>query len=335
MAEIPVISSHILHGLPAFLRHEIGERALQQANRAAGFDLELIEGRNCFIPHAAVVGFVNAAARAAGEPNLGILLAPVMNAANYGSFGRYVLGADTLGQSIERAMAALCYHSTDDRMSLAVVGDEARYSYVFALAGRPGYDIIASAAAGVLLSVLRTYLPVDWRARRIELDIDKPRQAELFEDVFQCPVLFNAPAVTIVMERHHLSAGQRHTSWPTVTIEDVARDRRGGAPRDLLEVVMEQIRAQVLAGSVSIDSAAQSMDTSIRTLQRELSRAGTDFRSLANAARLQRATELLRHTNGSITRVSAEMGYSSPANFARAFRKATGDGPREFRTKMY
>lgn len=98
---------------------------------------------------------------------------------------------------------------------------------------------------------------------------------------------------------------------------------------------MEQIRAQVLAGSVSIDSAAQSMDTSIRTLQRELSRAGTDFRSLANAARLQRATELLRHTNGSITRVSAEMGYSSPANFARAFRKATGDGPREFRTKMY
>lgn len=57
-------------------------------------------------------------------------------------------------------------------------------------------------------------------------------------------------------------------------------------------------------------------------------------RFLANAARLQRAAELLRHTNGSITHVSAEMGYSSPANFARAFRKATGHGPREFRSKM-
>jgi AraC-like DNA-binding protein len=85
---------------------------------------------------------------------------------------------------------------------------------------------------------------------------------------------------------------------------------------------------------VSIDSTAQSMDTSVRTLQRELNRAGSDFRSLANAARLHRATELLRHTNGSITRVSGEMGYSSPANFARAFRKATGRGPREFRSKM-
>lgn len=334
MAEIPVISSHILHGLPAFLRHEIGERALLQANRAAGFDLELIEDRNCFIPHAAVIGFVNAAARAAGEPNLGILMTPMMNAANYGSFGRYLLGADTLGQSIERAIAALGYHSTDDRMSLAVVGDEARYSYVFALAGRSGYDLIASAAAGVLLSVLRAYLPADWRPLRIELDIDKPRRTGPFEDVFQCPVRFNAPAVTIVMERHHLTAASRRASWPIVTIEDVARDRQGGAPRDLLDIVVEQVRAQVITGSVSIDSTAQSMDTSVRTLQRELNRAGTDFRSLANAARIQRATELLRHANGSITVVSAEMGYSSPANFARAFRKATGRAPREFRSRM-
>lgn len=57
----------------------------------------------------------------------------MMNAANYGSFGRYILGADTLGQSIERAITALCYHSTHDRMSVATVGDEARYSHVFAL----------------------------------------------------------------------------------------------------------------------------------------------------------------------------------------------------------
>lgn len=334
MAKVPVISSHILHGLPAFLRQELGERALLRANRAAGFDLEMTEGRNCFIPHASIIGFVNAAARAAGEPNFGLLMAPMMDAANYGCYGRYVLGADTLGQSIERAMTALCYHSTDDRMSVAVIGDEARYSYVFALAGHMGYDMIASAAAGVLLSVLRTYLPFDWRPLRIELNINRPRQTGLFEDLFQCPVIFNAPAVTIVMERHHLSAAPCRATWPIVTIEDVARDRPGGAPRDLLDVVIEQVRAQVLTGSVSIDRAARPMGTSVRTLQRELNRAGTDFRSLVNAARIQRATELLRHTNGSITRVSAEMGYSSPANFARAFQKATGRTPREFRSDM-
>jgi hypothetical protein len=218
VVDIPVISNHVLHGMPAFVRHEIGQKALLEANRAAGFDLELIEDRNCFVPYAAVVGFLNAAARAAGEPNLGILMAPVMNVANYGSFRRYVIGADTLGQSLERSIAALCYHSTGDRMSVTIAGEEVRYSYVFALAGCSGYDIIACAAAGELLSVFRAYLPVGWRPLRVELDIDKPRQPGLFEDVFQCPVLFNAPAVTIVIERHHLTAGPRRASQPIVTI---------------------------------------------------------------------------------------------------------------------
>lgn len=334
MAEIPVISNTILHGMPAFIRREMGQKALLQANRAIGFDLELTGGENCFIPHAAVIGFVEAAARAAGEANFGILITPMMNAANYGSFGRYVFGADTLGQAIERAIFGLCYHSTVDRMSVATVGDEVRYSYVFALAGRPGYANTACAAAGVLLSLFRAYLPPNWRPLRIELDTDRPSQTGLFDDVFQCPVLFDAPAVTVVTERHHLSAMPRRALWPIVTIEDLARDRRGGAPRDLLDVIMEHVRAQVLTGRVSIDSVAQSIDTSVRTLQRELNRAGTDFRNLASAVRIRRATELLRHTNGSITRVSAELGYSSPANFARAFRKATGNGPREFRSNI-
>jgi AraC-like DNA-binding protein len=332
MAHIPVISSHILHGLPAFVRREMGEKALLRANRAIGLDLELIEGENCFIPHAAVIGFVEATARAAGEANFGALIAPMMNVANYGSFGRYVFGADTLGQALERTISGLCFHSTDDKMSVAIVGDEVRYSYVFALAGHTGYGNIACAAAGVLLSLFSAYLSPDWRPLRVELDTDRPSQAGLFEDVLQCPVLFNAPAVTVVTERHHLSAAPRRAPWPIVTIEDVARDRRGEAPRELLDVVVEQIRAQVLTGSVSIDSVARSIDASVRTLQRELNQAGTDFRSLASAARAQRAIELLRHASGSITSVSAELGYSSPANFARAFRKVIGSGPRDFRS---
>ncbi|MGO4175910.1 helix-turn-helix domain-containing protein [Bosea sp. TAF32] len=334
MSEIPVISSHILYGLPAFLRHELGEKALLRANRAAGLDIELTEGCNCFIPHAAVIGFVSAAAREVGEPDLGLLIAPTMNVGNYGCYGRYILGGETLGQSIERAIAALCYHSTHDRMSIAITGDEARYSYVFALSDHAGYEMIAGAAAGVLLSVMRAYLPFDWRPLRIELNINRPRQTGLFEDLFHCPVLFNAPAVTVVIERHLLSAAPNRGSRPIVTIEDVARDRPGGAPRDLLAVLRAQIRAQLLTGGVSIDRAAGPMGTSVRTLQRELHRAGTDFRSLTNAARIERATELLRHTDGSITRVSAEMGYSSPANFARAFQKATGCTPGAFRSKL-
>lgn len=331
MVAVPVISSRVLHGIPTFIRSELGERALQRVNRATGLDLELIEDRNCFIPHQAVTSFADAIVREAGEPNLGLLIAPTMDVSNYGSFGSYVLCADTLGQAIDRGIEALCYHCTGDRLSVAALAGEIRFSYRFALAGAHGYGIVACAAAGELLSVCRAYLPHNWRPLRIELDIEAPGRTSPFEDVFQCPVVFNAPAVTVVIERRHMATALKRPPKAMMTIEDVARNQPGGAPRGLLEVVVEQIRAHILTGHVMIDDVARSIDISVRTLQRELHHAGTDFRGLTTIVRIRRAAELLRHTGVSITRISAELGYSSPAAFARAFRKATGTGPREFR----
>ncbi|MEQ1951154.1 AraC family transcriptional regulator [Mesorhizobium yinganensis] len=333
MVAVPVISSHVLQGLPTFIRDGIGEKALQRANRAAGFDVELLEARHCFIPQRSVIDFLEAAAKEAGEPDLGLIIAPAMNLGGYGSFGRYVFGADTLGQAVRRSIGALDYHSTGDRLSSANLGDEVRYTYAFALAGSKGYGAVAIAAAGVLLSLFKAYLPNTWRPLRVELDMAAPCQSARFEDVFQCPVLFNAPAVAIVVERHCMMAVSKRPARSIVTIEDVARDRVGGAPQSLLDVAIEQIRIQLFMGTVSIDDAARSLDTSVRTLQRELHHAGTDFRSLAGVVRVQRATELLQDMSVSITTISQDLGYSSPSGFARAFRKVTGLGPREFRTR--
>ncbi|MCX7304727.1 MAG: AraC family transcriptional regulator ligand-binding domain-containing protein [Hyphomicrobiales bacterium] len=332
MSTTPVISNLTLHGLPQLIRRELGERALARAVRAAGVDLEAIEGDSCFIPHAAALTLIETAARAAGEANFGLLMAPQMDVANYGTYGQYIYAADTLGAAIGRAVEALVYHSHGDTMGLATQGDEARFSYGFALAGHSGYGHVANVAAGALSSVCRHFLSDRWRPLRIELDIPRPRRVAPFEDMFQCPVVFNAPTTTVVFDRAGLDArGPARAGRPIITIADVARDRRGAAPSDTLGVVAEHIRLQVRGGSISIDSTARALDTSIRSLQRELRREGTDFRSLANAARAERADELLRHADISITRIAAELGYSTPANFSRAFRNATGVNPSALR----
>jgi len=332
IAHIPVISSHVLRGLSTFIRSELGEKVLYKANRAARFDVELIEDKNYFISQRSVLDFVEAVARATGEPNLGPLLARLMNAAEFGTFGSYVFGADTLDQAIRRGISSLRFHSSFDTLFLTAARDKVRLSYSFALAGSPGYEPIATATAGALVSVFRAYLPDTWRPLRVELDIPRPPRRTLFEDVFECPVVFDAPAVAVVAERHHVAATSRCPAPSILTIDDVARDRADGAPRNLLNVVFEQIRAQLTTGNVSIEATAQSIDLSIRTLQRELNGAGTDFRSLTSAVRVSRATELLRNSTMSITSISEDLGYSSPAGFSRAFRNATGVSPRDFRS---
>lgn len=117
-----------------------------------------------------------------------------------------------------------------------------------------------------------------------------------------------------------------------MTVDDLVRARLDPASRgDLIGVVSAQIWTQVLAGTVSLDAAAHALALSTRTLQRVLQLHGTDFRSLGNAIRAKRARELLCGTNATVTDISAELGYSAPANFARAFRKATGLAPEDFR----
>lgn len=331
----PVISVTAMAGVSAMVRHAFGEKVLRQAKQAAMLDIELIEHHDCFIPQATMTGFLKEIERRAGEPHLGLLVAPHLSVTRYGRWGEYVLAADTLRTAIDRAVSTLGYHSTGDRMESSVDRGTARLSYFNAARGWPGYVHVACGSAGVMLSLFRSYLASNWLPRHVELDIPRPREASLFEEAFACPVVFDASAVSICFDAHWLNGpASRRPSMRLVTIEDVARSRAGPASLDNFPaVVTAQVWAQVLAGEGSIDSAARALDTSVRSLQRALHHHGTDFRELVNVVRVQRAKELLGGSQASITEISTELGYSAPANFARAFRKATGAAPQDFRRK--
>jgi len=333
LGSAPLVSVTALAGIPQFVREAFGERVLRRANEAAMLDIEAIEDQDCFIPHITMTTFANTVAKLSGEENFGLIVAPHLSITNYGCWGEYMLGAPTLGGAIERAIATMGFHSKGDVMSLTIAGGEAQLSYASAAKGMEGYPHIACGTAGVLVSICRAFLPAHWRPLRVELDIAPPKRVGVFENALECPILFGAPRVSVCMEAKRLHRPPRRPRlYPLITIEDLARARVELRKLDgLRDVIAQQIWSQLLAGKVSIESAAQSLDTSVRTLQRELNREGTDFRSLANAVRTKRAIELLRHTDASITTISMALGYSASAHFARAFRHATGLSPQEFR----
>jgi len=330
---VPVISVTALAGVPGFVRSAFGDKLLRQASRAVMLDIEAIEDQDCFIPHITMSNFVGAIARLAGEEYFGLLVAPHLTLASYGRWGEYVLGVPTLGDSIRRAIDTIGFHSRGDVLSLDVVDGQARLSYASAARGLNGYAQVACGAAGVMVSVCRSFLSSHQPLQCVEFDLPKPRRPGTFEDVFGCPVLFDRPTVTIRFDAAWLHAARPlQGGHAMITVDELARARIDWRKlTGLREVVAEQIWSQVLSGKVSIESAARSLDTSVRTLQRELNRDGMDFRTLANLVRGRRALELLRHSNASITQISGSLGYSAPAHFARALRKATGFGPQEFR----
>lgn len=322
-----------LAGVPAWVRETCGDRVLHEANRAAGLDIERIEDQDCFIPHLTMMAFVDTIARKAGIPNLGLALAPYLHFESYGVWSDYVLGAPTLGAALRRAERSFGYHSYGDRLTFSWAGEVARFAYFSAARGLPGYRHDAAGTIGVMLSWCRRYLGCDWRPIRIELDLPMPSDASTYEATFQCPVLFDMSSLAVVFEAAALEQRFHCASTvPIVTIEDLARARLEPASRDnLLGAVSAQIRSQVLSGQVSLDRAAWALDTSVRTLQRELNGAGKGFRDLVNEIRIGRAAELLCDGRLAVEEVSSQLGYSSSAHFARAFRREAGLSPMEFR----
>lgn len=333
-----LISVTALAGVPALVRHAFGETVLRQANRAAMLDIELIEDRDCFIPHATMTEFLREIERRTKEAYLGLLIAPHLAFASYGCWSDYVLSGETLGAAIARAAATIDYHSCGEVITLSVEEGMARFGYVSAARGSSAYVHVAVGAVAVMLDLCRAFAGPAWKPVRLELNIARPSgsAAARFEETFGCPVVFDAPAVAISLPARLLGATRARAALRRlITVDDLARARLEPASRgDLVGVIAAQIWTQVLAGSLSLDGAAHALDVSTRTLQRALKDRGTDFRSLGTMIRARRAGELLRGTTASVTDIAAELGYSAPANFARAFRKATGLAPEDFRRSV-
>ena len=80
-------------------------------------------------------------------------------------------------------------------------------------------------------------------------------------------------------------------------------------------------------GLSSIEDVARTLNVSKRTLQRELSQAGTTFQKELNHVRERLARHYLTNSDLPGEQISFLLGFEDPNSFARAFRAWTGETP--------
>lgn len=110
-------------------------------------------------------------------------------------------------------------------------------------------------------------------------------------------------------------------------------ERRRLDSADHLSVRVAMLLAASGDAGVSLPSAAQRLNVSRRTLIRRLKEAGTSFSDLLEEHRRQRAHELLRNPDFTVTEVGYRLGYTEPANFTRAFKRWFGLTPGRYRQR--
>ncbi|MFC3612556.1 AraC family transcriptional regulator ligand-binding domain-containing protein [Lutimaribacter marinistellae] len=335
MAFRPMISAKALGAMPQFVFEVAGERRLEKAMDAAGLPFHFIDERAGYISEHSLATFIHEAARSAGRQNIGLLWSSVLTVADYGAWGEYVLSAPTLEAALCRASAAMPYHASTDRAWLERADPLSRFCYGFGLRTHHAYADMGFSAIGAILSIFRAYLGPGWFPAAVLLDFPKVPGFTEAEDVFACPVIWDAPRLAVVFETSCLhaerSVGCRY--GPT-TIEDIWRERRDGAPRTVSGQVTALLWHQLYRHDTSIDATARSLGVGVRTLQRRLEAEGVRFRRLVNDVRVARAKELLSLPTETVSGIASALGYETANNFSRAFKSATGASPSEYRRRI-
>jgi AraC-like DNA-binding protein len=98
-----------------------------------------------------------------------------------------------------------------------------------------------------------------------------------------------------------------------------------------IEQVETYVRGALLAGDCSVESCAEKLGISTRTLQKHLAQMGDKFSDILQNERIELAKNKLLWSNHSLDEIAFRLGYAEQTSFGRAFKRATGVSPKVFR----
>jgi AraC-like DNA-binding protein len=166
-----------------------------------------------------------------------------------------------------------------------------------------------------------------------------PPEEQEYRRFFRAPVRFGAGSTSMILSS--LDAA-RPLLAADEALSSIVRRRldKALAERDLHDVgpFSERVRRLMVEhlGETTLTppGVARALAVSRRTLSRRLAGEATSFRDILNDVRREFACALLRDRSLSVGDVAFFLQYSEPAAFHRAFRRWTGQSPRDFRAAV-
>lgn len=192
---------------------------------------------------------------------------------------------------------------------------------------------------GHLLILKLAHGLLSWRAgyevpvAGVHFAFARPEFAADYQVIFPSPVTFDAPRSAILFDPAKFGPAQVHSkSELTDFVKRAPRDWMFTGYREHTQSL--RVRAFLSRSNwqdCRLIDAAETFRMTPRTLMRRLDGEGTSFQSIKDGLRRDIAIRDLRAGGKSIEQISQELGFSSAANFHRAFRRWTGQTPVAFR----
>ena len=335
MREFPDLKRPVVPvAYPRLLLEVLDEQGVgaRQALESTGIAAAVLEDVDARITALQFAQLVVRAGELTGNPALGYEMGWRMNLTSHGDLGQALLASASLAQALTiaerflplRSVALhMTHHIEADRLHVVFgerfdLGPLRRFSFESLLVGLT--------RAGRLLD--GEFLP------QVDLDWPEPsyhaawRQRLPFFRFNQARIGFSLPAQSLSQSLLMADRVAAETA--------ILRCEREMSVFDTEHSTVARLRL-LLQGRrgdyPDLETAAQRLLLSARTLKRRLQEEGETYQSLLDAVRLQEARRLLLRTGLRLEEIAHLLGYANPANFSRAFRQWSGMPPSVYRQR--
>jgi AraC-like DNA-binding protein len=297
--------------------------------------LSLLQTPDVFVPLKDHFNLLLQSARELGDELFAARLGQMVSVNDLGTYGKWVVQAPTLLESLDRANRSLTHLlQSATVLSLHVEDDQAIWSYDSKDSASEGRQQNEMLALCFMMEIAREYLGRNWVPERFLLGGSPVHDRGGLEQLIGTSVAFHDGAGSLVFDRRLLATRRSQPPETALSPAELGRSIDVPDPEDLRDTVSALIELELTERLPTMEWVSGKLDVSERTLQRQLEATGSRFAELVQSAVQRRACDLLQGSSRSITSVAFALGYSDAAHFTRAFKRWTGVSPQSWRNRM-
>jgi AraC-like DNA-binding protein len=304
---------------------------------SVGLSRAIISDEEQFIPSATFARLLEECARCTGDDCFGLHFGERYNPENIGALVYVVLNSPTMAAAVENAARYMRLYNEAAKIDSSIEDSlfhiRVRLVRLRLRAPRQLHEYSMALA----LNTIRMLAGTRWNPREVQFAHEAPRDSSEHVRVFHAPVSFGCPANAFVIDREFIerqvpAANPRLYKVLKKFLDHVLNQMP--AENGLLATVRKAIAELMRDGAPKLARVAAKMAVSPRTLQRQLSEYGVDFKELVDNTRRLSAINYLRNSTNTLTEIAFLLGYSELSAFNRAFKRWTGSTPLNFRRRL-
>jgi len=298
---------------------------------------DILETPNALIPERSVWALLEKSANHEGIEGFGFLCGVQGAVTEIGDIRNWLASSPTLYDALRNFCRLVQEHSSQSNFWLSEFASETWFCREGIKEINIGRWQVEQYALTIMVQLIRLAAGPDWRPGKIRLQTDEVggiNETDLLNDaelyVAQPNTCIAIPKALLsqpLIESAHLPPVNLSAKTTMQTPNELVRDFVGS--------LRELLKGYLSKEDLQIESIAEIIGTSKRTLQRRLNEKGTSFSEVVSQTRFIIAKDQLENGDQKIIDIAYELGYQDPAHFSRAFYRWAGISPRQFRSHLH